>query len=325
MSKNQYKEKLIIPAIRQYMGDWVYFSASMTMKDIYDRVSVAEEIHEGSALKEKIQRDLLDEKRAPNIKKYLEEQEQRFFNSFVIGVYGGVPQWYEIEIEGEWLPHSDEKIPERLEGALGLLMLEGDEQLFAIDGQHRVAGIRKAIDDGVDIADEEVSALFVGHETSVEGRRRTRRLFTTLNRYAKPVRKHEAITLDEDDVVAISTRRIIEDQKILKDRVALNKTKSIQTSDNKNFTSLVTVYDSLDVILRDRSKSNWEDFKKIRPKEKYINEYVDRSYRFYNLIYENFEDVRKYANEEIGGEIAQPYRNSESGGHLLFRPVGLIL
>lgn len=319
-------EDLIVPALRSFMGDWVYYSASLTMQDIYERVSVAEEIHEGSSLGELIQRELLDEKRAPKIKRYLETQDQRFFSSFVIGIYGGVPNWYEIEISEVSLPSSNRKIPDRIKGVMGLLVLDGSETLFAIDGQHRVAGIRKAIEsDDVNIKDEEVSALFVSHEKSEEGRRRTRRLFTTLNRYADPVSKHEAIALDEDDVVAIATRFIVEKHPLFKDRVALNKTKSIHTSDNKSFTSLVALYDSIDILLRDRSKSDWEEFKKVRPEKNIIEEMKKLASDTYDMMCDEFDDLREFANKNVGEDMAKEYRNNKNGGHLLFRPVGLLL
>lgn len=39
---------------------------------------------------------------------------------------------------------------------------------------------------------------------------RSRRLFSTLNRYAKPVSMRDIIALDEDDVVAIASRDLID-------------------------------------------------------------------------------------------------------------------
>lgn len=318
------QEELVLPAIRAFMGDWVYYIATMTMKDVSDRVKIAEEIHESNSLKELIQRQLTG--RAPEIKRYLAHQEQRFFNSFVIGIYGGVPQWYELDLRTDALPTSDHPIPKRLEGTLGLLTLEGNETLFAIDGQHRVAGIRETIEaDEIDIGHEEVSALFVGHDTSTEGRRRTRRLFTTLNRYAKPVSKQEAIALDEDDVVAVVTREIVDDHRLLVDRVSLNKSKSIPVSDNTSFTSIVALYDSLDVFLRDRSNKSWERFKRRRPPDEDVEIYLDQAYNLYDHLCGGFPALEEYANIEVETGIAEPYRNNRSGGHLLFRPVGLLL
>ena len=51
---------------------------------------------------------------------------------------------------------SSEGLPRYVEGALGLLVLEGTERLFAIDGQHRVVGIREAVESDPDIGKEEM-------------------------------------------------------------------------------------------------------------------------------------------------------------------------
>ena len=47
---------------------------------------------------------------------------------------------------------------------------------------------------------------------------RTRRLFTTLNRYAKPVKKSEIIALDEDDIIAIITRELVEKYPLFREK-----------------------------------------------------------------------------------------------------------
>lgn len=67
------------------------------------------------------------------------------FNSLVIAVYGGSPDWYEIAIKANQLV-DPEDLGEDLPGTLGVLRLGGGEQLFAIDGQHRLVGMRLAIE-----------------------------------------------------------------------------------------------------------------------------------------------------------------------------------
>ncbi|RMD57391.1 hypothetical protein D6833_13985, partial [Candidatus Parcubacteria bacterium] len=88
--------KLVIPALRAHMGDWIYYVTFLTMRDIAERVSVAEEIHTSKSLNKLIQRQLTN--RATQIKDYLLHQPQRFFNALVIGVYGGSPQWFELAL-----------------------------------------------------------------------------------------------------------------------------------------------------------------------------------------------------------------------------------
>lgn len=197
------------------------------------------------------------------IRDYLLHQKERFFNALVVGVYGGAPKWAELSI-GVGHRKKFGEIPEYVEGALGILIFDGSEKLFAIDGQHRVVGIKLAVEANPDLGDEEVSAIFVGHRTDQLGRERTRRLFTTLNRYAKPVNKMQIIALDEDDSVAITTRRLLEDHVLFTKWTSKKRGKSIPSTDRQNFTTIITVYDTMDYYLRNQGKS-WTKFKRFRP------------------------------------------------------------
>jgi DNA sulfur modification protein DndB len=210
-------------------------------------------------------------------------------------------------------------------------VLDGSEKLFAIDGQHRVVGIREAVkesrkieddEESRKIEDDEVSAIFVAHRNDCEGLERTRRLFTTLNRYAKPVSKQEIIALDEDDVVAIVTRHLVEEHPLFRDKVSLAKGKNIPVSDKSNFTTIIALYDALDIFLKkDRS---WTDFKKSRPDDGKIKDFYDKSRSFWDLMTEYFEPLKKMSNSKAGSDVASKYRHKD-GGHLLFRPVGLLI
>lgn len=312
--------RLAVPALRAHMGDWIYYVAFMKMKDVAERVGVAEEIHESDSLNELIQRQLTD--RASQIMDYLLRQPQRFFNALVIGVYGGEPQWYELDIRDNAAPGSED-LPRYVEGALGLLALEGTERLFAIDGQHRVMGIREAVGSNPDMGEEEVSALFVAHRNDAAGLRRTRRLFSTLNRYAKPVSKLDIIALDEDDVVAISTRSMVEEHPLFEEKVALVKGKNIPVSDERSFTTIVALYDALDVVLPD-SRRGWNDYKRSRPADDAVSSFREKATEFWNAMIQTFAPLREMSNSRPSDQVASAFRNRE-GGHLLFRPVGLLL
>src|SRR5262245_34614353 len=124
--------QLVIPALRAKMGDWTYYVTILKMRDIAKRVKVAEEIHPNKALSELIQR-ILETGHSEEIRDYLLMDDQRLFNAMVIGVYGGQPQWFELEIRHNYLLESVE-LPEYLERSIGILILSGTEDLFAIDG-----------------------------------------------------------------------------------------------------------------------------------------------------------------------------------------------
>lgn len=303
------------------MGDRAYYISFMKMKDVAERIAIAEEIHNSKKLNELIQRQLSD--RAPEISHYLLNQPQRFFNAFVVGVYGGHPQWFELEVHDNPDIAADDEIPSNLEGSLGFLVLEGTEKLFAIDGQHRVAGIQEAYEKSSEVAEEEVAAIFVSHSNTEKGMTRTRRLFTTLNRYAKALNKREAIALDEDDIVAIITRRLVEEHPFFSNRVNTLRSKSLPKSDKENITSIIALYDALNEYLRDRSNRSWGIFKRNRPPEDALENWYLRTMQLWDQLSSNLGVLATYGASTDTAPAA-PFRH-ENGGHLLFRPIGFTM
>lgn len=314
---------LRVPALRAHMGDWIYYATFMKMRDIAERVSLANEIHTHKELGDMIQRSVDKSTHAESIKEYLLSQDQRLFNSLVIGVLGGAPDFYELKIGGSTTIQPQE-LPSYLEGALGVLEFTGGEKMFAIDGQHRVVGIKRAVDERPGLGDEEVVALFVGHKNTPAGLERSRRLFSTLNRYAKPVSKSEIIALDEDDIVAILTRRLVEQNGFFSKFLLVKKGKGIQVSDKRFFTTIEALYDAIDILLRkDKTKNEWTRFKKLRPNDTQL----DTGYRnvdsFWTEMIDSFVPLGELAASTPTDEVSARYRN-RAGGNLLFRPVGLL-
>ena len=88
--------ELILPALRAHMGDWIYYVTFLRMDQIADKIHIAENIHSSNVLKDMIQHQVAN--RSRQISDYLLKQPQRFFNSLIVGVYGGSPDWYELKI-----------------------------------------------------------------------------------------------------------------------------------------------------------------------------------------------------------------------------------
>ena len=214
------------------MGDWIYYVTFLRMEQIADQIHIAQEIHSSNVLKDMIQRQVAN--RAGQISEYLLKQPQRFFNSLIVGVYGGSPDWYELAIGTNPIFDVD-TFPHKLDGVLGILRLDGTQTLFAIDGQHRVEGIKQALEDNSELGREEVSVIFVAHRNDSDGMERTRRLFTTLNRYAKPVSKSEIVALDEDDIIAITTRALVENAPALSGENLTGKDEGGRSSGQQEF------------------------------------------------------------------------------------------
>ena len=312
--------ELIVPALRAQMGDWIYYVTFLRMDQIADQIRLARDIHPSDVLRNMIQREITN--RAGQISDYLLKQPQRFFNSLIVGVYGGSPDWYELEIGTN--PLFDAEIPpQELEGVLGILRLDGTQTLFAIDGQHRVQGIRQAVEKNNELRQEEVSVIFVAHRNDPAGMERTRRLFTTLNRYAKPVSKSEIVALDEDDIIAITTRELVEKHPLFQEKISLSKTKAIAVADNKSFTTIVTLYDVLEVLFREKGRG-WTAFKRHRPEDDTIAEFSGNSAHFWDRMVAHFPPLKEVLAGQPDENIAGRYRH-RAGGHLLFRPVGLLI
>lgn len=315
---------LFLPALRAKMGDWIYYIAFITMREVAARISVVDDIHTSASLKDLLQRMLTNNSK--RIAEYLLGQEQRFFNAIVIGSYGGSPNWHDLSVRGR---EGIADVPEHPEGSIGFLELRGDETLFAIDGQHRVKGIKEAVVQNRSLEEEEVCAIFVKGVTAgkrdedPDGFERTRRLFSTLNRYAKPVNKRDIIALDEDDVVAVVTRKLLEEHPLLRNKVDTGLKNSIKPDDRTNLTTIATLYDTMDIVLRDR-KIGWKDYKRWRPPEKEVDALYSRAVQFWDDLSCQFPPLIDLRESSAEAKVAGKYRGSH-GGHLLFRPIGLLL
>lgn len=155
-------EILVLPALRGHFGDWVYYACLMPLKEIGARVSYANDIHQSVVLSDFIQRSL-EGARAGHIAEYLEKTPDRFFNSLVLAVYGGSPEWLEVGGVRAQNPDLRKVLSRQAEDSIGFIQLNGQEDVFAVDGQHRLAGIKKALEDGSATEDEQVSVLLVAH------------------------------------------------------------------------------------------------------------------------------------------------------------------
>ena len=326
MTSTKHSE-LILPALRGIMGDWVYYSSLLDLNELSARVSYAEQVHEHKALSDMIQRQL-DGRRSKEIADYLKTQPQRFFNSLVIATYDGSPNWHalrdvHINTEGHELSQLTQGIVE----SVGFLTLRGDEKLFALDGQHRLAGIKKAVKDGFGREEsDEVSVIFVAHKDTEEGLERTRRLFTTLNKTSKPVSKGDIIALDEEDVMAICVRRLIEETELFTDeRIAFVATNNMPVTNKTSLTTIGNLYDVLTILFTNSTfalKKPKADLKNFRPEDDKLDAYFDYSKSYFSRLRQNVDELEEFFSATETELVVSKYRGSH-GGNALFRPIGL--
>ena len=312
------------------MGDWVYYPTLMKLKDIAERVKIAEEIYQSKTLSEMVQQEI-KRKRGKEIKDYLLKHEQRFFNSLIVAVYEGDPSWYDITHIESNNQYDSEDIPEDVVAGIGILSLNGEEELFTLDGQHRLIGIKEAVAEAPHLGEDELSIIFIAHRTDLDGMERTRRLFTTLNKNAVPISKGERIAFDEDDAMAITVRRLVtENQMFMKDRILINSTDNVPKNNQTCLTTIGNLYDLLEILFTrvyvTSDKKTVTDRKneltKIRQSDKILNQHYTNACDYFKLFTDSFPPLKEFTNTSDNSMVVKKYRHPE-GGSVLFRPIGL--
>jgi DNA sulfur modification protein DndB len=203
--------KTFVPAFEARVGNWTYYSCLMSYAAVAREISFAHELGGNQDLGTMIQRGV--GARTSEITNYLLTNENRFLGAIIVAAWGGAPEYLPLEMEknsenGDVLAGMDRNF--------GVLTFDGTHQFFALDGQHRLKAIKDAIKRNPELGREDITVIVVPHFDDETGRRRTRRLFTNINRNAVKTTAQENIALDEDDGFAILTRRLLDDHEFLR-------------------------------------------------------------------------------------------------------------
>lgn len=312
-----------IPAIRSKIGAWVYYTGSLSFEEVGQYVKkIDKDLHTSEGLSDAIQRSITDNYKS--IRDYILNQEERFFNSLVLAVYDGDPEWIEVELSFEDTEYFN----------MGFLKLSGEEKIFPVDGQHRAEGIKAAILQNPELKKEKVPVIFIGHQKNDDGMKKTRRLFSTLNRYAKPVSMSDIVALDEDDSAAIITRYLVENIPIfMNDKIVSSQQKAIPDTNKKCLTSLITLYECNSELVKyyfneslkktdDYKKTKWVDFLRFRPNDILLMKLHKFVEGYWSALQNSLTDISDFLHNE-NDNPASSSRNKD-GGNILFRPAGLL-
>ncbi len=341
----------IMPGVRAKMGRWTYYMVRMTMSEVA-RVKFASEIEDGYALGEALQRALNEPRSKKAIATYLQRQPDRFFNSIVIASMGGEPKWFPISVEDDpqlSLIADDESIM----GSFGVLRFNGREDYFALDGQHRLKAIKELLDssselykdrpDGFEREEQSVVLVVPGDaETPEQFKERFRRLFGHLNRYAKPMDLATSIIMDEDDAIAIVTRRLFNDHEFFKtvgpqkdsDVIDTTKGSNITNPRAPHLTKLEILYAMNRELLSSRSREingwfdtgeNLEDFIRFRPEDKLLDSLYEELANYWSGLLRSLPVLRSEASKMRNHAVINSEYESEEQDHMLFWPIGQIV
>ncbi len=324
-------KSLLVPALRGRIGSWAFYNALITWDVAVKYITIAEDIVENKELSKMIQRQVRSN-RKKEIANYILQQDERFFGSLVAAVYKGKTKWHQLGGFKDKLNGLSIPAIELSDESFGYLELTGCEIIFALDGQHRLVGIEDALKRDKALGSENLGVLFVGHENTSEGLKRSRRLFTTLNKKAVPVKKGEIIALDEDDVAAILTRRLVETESDFKEaKISYVANNRMPDRNNYSFTTIGALYDAVRIIITTINRNtdygipySRDDTTKNRPANDMLDQYYKLVKSYLKYLKQYFPEFDEYCQSIDYKDMCNSLR-CDSGGHILFRPQGFLI
>ena len=316
--------KTFIPAFQCNVGDWKYYICMMKYGEVARQVNFAYELGANEELGQLIQRGISS--RTRGITDYLIKSPHRFLGSLVVAAWGGEPEYTRLSMD------DPDGMLNGLDKEFGVLTFDGTQQYFALDGQHRLKAIKDAIKVKPEIGKEDICVLLVTHYDTGDGRLRTRRLFTNINRNAKVTGAAENIALEEDDAFAVLTRRLLEDHVFLKQpgrvRVILSQgtegelklaSGSVPKTDATALTTFTVLYDMIHSLAWDQPSILNDETR--RPSDsvldeayKVVSERLDQLFVACGRVRERLEACSS------ARELRAP-KDAEGTGHPFMRPV----
>ncbi len=316
--------KTFIPAFKASVGDWTYYICIMKYAQVKREVAFAHELGGNKDLNTLIQRGI--SARTEGIKEYLLNSNHRFLGSLIVATWGGDPEYIELQME------DPEGLLKGVDNGFGVLTLDGSHSFFALDGQHRLRAIKDALSVDPSLGNEDICVLLVSHYDTEQGRERTQRLFTNINRNAKNTTPAENIALDVDDAFAITTRRLLTEHPFFSQpgrvRVFTKPPTegdftlaagSVPVTDKSALTTITVLYDILKLLA-------WELPDELhdlanRPSDEILEQgYVELSSRLETLLQAAGSIDSKLQSTSNAKDIRAP-KGKEGSGHPMMRPV----
>ena len=338
----------LYPALRSQMGSWNNYTVKMSARELSASMKYASEVYEDLTLDRAIQRVMNEGAASREIAEYLKRQPDRFLSSIVVAGIDGNPSFYPLEII------DDSQSAMFHEGAclnesLGVLKFDGTQKYYVLDGQHRLSAIKALLDrtnplsDGVpeNFENDELSVnVIVPNQEDSDFMQKFRRLFSCLNRHAKPTDKVTNIIMDEDDTFAILTRRLLTEHDFFKRAGRQRESQRVKTRKGKNlrstdpyFTSLETLYEMNIELLSSaqRRPKGWgpisvegtdlKSFTRFRPPEEYIDSLYAELTMYWDALLAEIPDLHKDPRLMRIHEMDEGKGEAETD-HLLFWPIG---
>lgn len=249
-----------MPALRGWFGRFEYWLTTMHVEELVSKVRMPKDLPgwDSLTLDERYQREIDIRRVTREIAPYFANNPDRFTGSLVLAVLNDDDMFFESI--SEFGGGNSATVPRAYQSAatnLGFLTLRGDELLVPLDGQHRAKAFEIAmlgtdergrpipgIKSDTDLARDSVAVILVRFEPDS-----ARRIFSKINRYAKPTARGENLITDDDDAVAVATRNLVSDPELLPANLIRFQSSTLNQR-AREFTTLATLYDANMAIIR---------------------------------------------------------------------------
>ncbi len=261
-----------------------------------------------------------------------------FFGSIVVAALGGNPQFFEVSLADD--PRFD-MIRDSLKGTFGVLTFDDTIKTYALDGQHRLFAIQNLIKDESKapkgFSDETLSIIFLVQPKDTERAlflKSYRRVFSSLNRHAKPTSQATNIIMDEDDRFAIITRRLISDYEFFQidvneiDRINVLADGKAMNQRSTAFANLIVFYEMNVQLLWDTqctttygapNSANRKKLIQLTPTDEEVENYYEYLERIWDALTLTLPELD---NEPMRMRVHRENRQEGEEDNLLFWPIG---
>lgn len=226
-----------VPAMRGKIGSRTYYSCLMPMNAIPNMFKFTNWIE---IRPEDREQRVLDERRVPEIKNYILENEDDYLFAAITASYKSTPVF-------EPAPNGAG------EGNLGILKLKLGDELIINDGQHRCAGITAALAENPSIGDHTIAVILFPYENLD----RVQQMFSDLNKNVVKTSKSLDIMYDKRDKVSAATLALIDKIPVFKE-LTEKSDMSLRSKSPKLFT-LAALYDANRELLKGRENGDVVD------------------------------------------------------------------
>lgn len=258
-----------LSAFKGKFGSTEFWIVTMKAGELIRNLTIPKELEgwEEMSPEERFQRDINYKRVADHIAPYLAEDKDRFIGAFIVAIHNHENvEFQSLDDAGLKAPKA---VPSSLMSQIGLLYLSGDEVLVPLDGQHRLAALKFAIEgkdntgkelpfsNNTELSQDSCTVILIRND-----RDKARKIFNKVNRYAKPTSKADNLITADDDYIAMISRESIVGKYI--DSRLVNSVSNTVPKSSEYFTTLATIYE-ISLLVEESRINKKPDVSKLPP------------------------------------------------------------